>query len=112
MQDTEKTISVLWQDYLFLTTEMGRFLEKQDIDLFLELISQRERLQSMIENKQKQMGMNSPPKEEILTEINKANQVVMDKLRYLMNMEDKQHNLSHAYDVYNSNLGIRADWKS
>lgn len=113
MQDVEKSISALWQDYLFLTTEMGKFLDKQDFDLFLELVSQRERLQSMIESKQNQACKDSPPEDGLLAEINKVNQVVICKLQYLMNMEDKQQNLSRAYDGYSSSfVGIRMDWKS
>lgn len=112
MDDAGKSLSVLWQDYLFLTTEMGKFLDKQDFDLFLELVSQRERLQAMIESKQSQCT-DSPPEDKVLIEINKANQVVMNKLRYVMNMEDKQQNLSRAYDGYSSTfVGVRMDWKS
>lgn len=113
MQNAEKTISALWQDYLFLTTEMGKFLDKQDLDLFLELVSQRERLQTMIENRQSQACKDTAPEEDLLTKINQANQLVLTKLKYMMNMEEKQHNISRAYDKYsNSSVGGHMDWKS
>ena len=113
MEKIEKTISVLWQDYLFLTTEMEKFLDKQDLDLFFELISQRDRLQTMIESRQQQFPNDSPPRAGILAEINKVNQVVMNKLRSAMNREDKQHNISRAYDGYGANfVGMNMEWKS
>jgi len=113
MQTVEKSILVLWQDYLFLTTEMEKFLDKRDFDLFLELVSQRERLQAMIESKQRQICKASPPEEQIMAEIHEANQAVMNKLHYVMNMEDKQQHLSRAYDGYSSTfVGIRMDRKS
>lgn len=113
MHDIEKTISELWQNYLFLTTEMEKFLDKQDLDLFLELVSQRERLQIMIEKKQSQSCQEPLPKESLLAEIKQANQLVLNKLKYMMNMEDKHHSISRAYDRYaNNSVGGHMDWKS
>ena len=39
----------LWQDYLFVTKEMGKCLVRKDYELFAELISQREQLQSLLD---------------------------------------------------------------
>lgn len=113
MEGIEKTVSALWQDYLFLTKEMGKFLDKQDLDLFLELVSQRERLQTMIEKRQSQAYQDTPPDQSLLSEIAQTNQLVLNKLKYMMNMEDKQHNISRAYDRYaNNSIGGHMDWKS
>lgn len=113
MENIKKTLLELWKDYLFLTTEMEKFLDKQDYDMFFELVSQRERLQSMIESRQQQYPNDSLPGKGMLAEINSINQVVMNKLRYAMNREDKQHNISRAYDGYGANsLGISMEWKS
>ena len=114
MPDAEKTIAVLWQDYLFLTTEMKKFLDKQDLDLFVELVSQRDRLQGMIESAQQKSCKDCPSTKGLLSQINTANEEMMNKLHYVMNMENKQQNLSRAYDGYSSSslIGIRTDWKS
>ena len=113
MPNAEKNIAVLWQDYLFLTTEMKKFLDKQDFDLFVELVSQRDRLQGMIESAQQESCKDCPPSKGLLAQINTANEDMMNKLHYVMNMENKQLNLSRAYDGYSSSLvGMRTDWKS
>ena len=109
----EKSASVLWQDYLFLTQEMNKFLDKQDSDMFLELLTQRERLQSMIENKYSQDFINSKQGQEICTEIAETNHIISNKVQYILNTEQKNQNLSRAYDgLNNSTVGIRMDWKS
>lgn len=113
MEAIEKTISALWKDYLFLTTEMEKFLDKQDFEMFFELVSQRERLQVMIEERQQQSPNDSLPGGGILAEINKMNQVVTEKLKCAMNREDKQHNVSRAYDGYGSNFNAGGmEWES
>ncbi|MDF2635267.1 MAG: hypothetical protein K0R78_2141 [Pelosinus sp.] len=110
---TEKSISVLWQDYLFLTKEMNKFLDRQDSEMFLELLSQRERLQSMIENKPSQDFIDSKQGQEMCTEIAKINHIMADKVQYILNMEQKNQSLSRAYDgLNNPTIGLRMDWKS
>ena len=40
----------LWKDYRFLTRgNVGRFLARQELDMFYELLDQRQALQAMIE---------------------------------------------------------------
>lgn len=113
MDGIEKTTSALWNDYLFLTKEMEKFLDKPDLDLFYELVSQRERLQSMIESRQQQFSNEEPPGDDVVAEIHRVNQVVTNKLRYAINREDHHHNISLAYDGYGSRpIGMGMDWKS
>ncbi len=40
----------LWQDYHFLTQEMSKFLVRNDIDLFFELMNQREKIQAELDS--------------------------------------------------------------
>ena len=113
MASAEKSIVTLWQDYLFLTQEMYKFLDQQDIDMFLELLTQRERLQSMIENKHSPDFTNSKQGKEIVAEIAETNRIIANKVQYILNTEQKNQNLSRAYEgLNNSTVGIRMDWKS
>ena len=109
----EKSIVELWQDYIFLTQEMNKFLDKQDTDMFLELLAQRERLQLIIESKHSQEYINSEEGKGLAANIFKINNIISKKVQYILNMEQKNQNLSRAYDGLSaSNLGIRMDWKS
>ncbi len=97
----ERSIQGLWEDYLFLTKEMGKFLD-QDMDLFYELMDQRERLQKIIEKVGDESFCLSTPGQQLLQSIQKINQNVTLKLQYIMNNSRNQHNRSNAYD----SLGI------
>ncbi len=49
MTSSQRTAAELWQDYLFLSREMLKFLERKEHELFLELMSQRETVQQMLD---------------------------------------------------------------
>ena len=91
----------LWADYLFLTKEMGHFLDKQDMDLFYELMEQRGKLQAIIENTNDESFCASASGRELLQTIQKNDHRVMLKLQYHINQSRNQHTISNAYD----NLG-------
>lgn len=56
IDDQQKTEKVLWQDYHFLTHEMVKCLNHDDFSLFEELLSQRQKLQLMIDACRKHAG--------------------------------------------------------
>lgn len=113
MISAEKTITELWQNYLFLTQEMNKFLDKQDHDMFLDLLEQRERLQPMIEGTNSQEFVDSKQGSEIIAEISQFNHIIANKVQHFLNREHKNQNLSRAYDSFRqSNIGMRMDWKS
>jgi len=106
----QKSIQELWDDYYFLTKEMGKFLELQDMELFAELLEQRETLQKMIEAAQDDDFALSDSGKELLQTIQKANQNVVLKLQYLINNSRNQHNISRAYDGLGTDfVGNRMD---
>ncbi|MDD2421499.1 MAG: hypothetical protein PHC60_08965 [Heliobacteriaceae bacterium] len=90
----------LWRDYLFLTREMGKCLEKQDFALFLELLEQRERLQGMIE---KAAGGGGPTasreaREELLVQIRAENEQLQIRFRAFSQQQQHRLNVSKTYD--------------
>lgn len=93
----EKSIQGLWNDYLFLTQEMGKFLDKQDMDLFYELMDQRERLQNIIEKVGDESFCLSTPGQQLLQSIQRINENIRLKLQYILNNSRNQNNISNAY---------------
>lgn len=88
----------LWNEYLFLTREMAKFLDKQDYDLFFEIMRQREGLQQQLDEcaddyKKTQEGR------AVLESIRTENHVIMQKLRLFLNRAKQQQSVSQAYDV-------------
>ena len=103
----------LWKDYLFLTKEMGKFLDKHDLEMFFELLEQRQRLQDIIETTDNHDFPLSASGRELLQCIEDTNQIVTAKLQFLINNSRNQENLSRAYENMGAvSIGKRMDWQS
>ncbi|MCW2278800.1 hypothetical protein [Heliophilum fasciatum] len=107
--ETSASVSSLWQDYHFLTVEMRRCLERRDVDLFLELINQRERLQKRIESMSTSIGA----AERIsIAQILKENEAVIMQMRRIMQEGRRHIELKEAYDSYSGDgTGENVDWQ-
>ena len=92
-----KTARELWQDYRFLTQEMLKFLTKQDMDLFYELMKQREHLQAMIDEAADEGFKNSPEGRELLIEIQQDSQLIAKRLQLQLNSGKRQQQVAAAY---------------
>ena len=99
----------LWQKYLVLTDELLKFIDKQDIDTFLELISQRDKL---IEN-MKALPENDFRKTEecqnMIEQIKPMDTQIMYKARAWLNKSRRQNSAVKSYDITGTagNFGIR-----
>lgn len=87
-----------WQDYLFLTREMKKFLFKQDLDIFLSLVEQREKLQITLEKLADKDYYASPEGKSLLLQVQQENQKMMTQFHIAFNRLKKQENVSQAYE--------------
>lgn len=90
-------VKKLWNDYLFLTREMAKFLDRQDYDLFFELMRQRENLQQTLDES-KDNYKNTVDGRAVLASIRGLNQTIMQKLQLLLNRAKYKQTVSLAYD--------------
>ncbi|AET70298.1 hypothetical protein Desor_4897 [Desulfosporosinus orientis DSM 765] len=97
-----KSVQALWQDYHFLTKEMHKFLIKQDMILFYDLMNQREGLQSLIEQAPDNGFRQSAEGRCLLKEIEEVNQAVLQAMRIRMGNSRRQHQVSKAYSAVNT----------
>lgn len=88
----------MWLDYRFLTKEMVKFLGKKDMDLFYELMNQREQLQVMIDQIADDGFKASTEAQEIFGEIQRDNQLITHNLQFQINLGKRQHQVAAAYD--------------
>lgn len=93
----ERTAEALWQDYLFLTKEMLKFLDREDMELFHELMDQRERMQSIIDETPDNGFRVSSQGRSLLAEIAKENQVLMNSFQTAHQRVKKHHQVAEAY---------------
>ncbi|EHL04598.1 hypothetical protein HMPREF0322_04685 [Desulfitobacterium hafniense DP7] len=107
---TEKTPESLWQDYLFLTKEMLKFLDKQDMELFHELMNQREQMQTLLEETPDDSFRNSPAGRRILNEIREENQILMNRFQATHSKAKQHHQVAEAYSGGNQHPGNHRNW--
>jgi len=106
-----KSAKALWQDYRFLTKEMIKFLAKQDMELFNELMNQRERLQTMLNQVNDDGFKDSTEGQTILAEVQQDNQSIIDNVQVLLSQSKRQHQVSQAYSAASTTAVSLMSWK-
>jgi len=106
-----KTTHQLWLDYSFLTKEMVKFLGKQEMDLFYELMNQREQIQVMITQTADDGFRTSADGRRLLLEIQSDSHFITHTLQFKLNTGKRQHQVSAAYDGDTGAPVSRMSWK-
>lgn len=106
----DKSIQDLWQDYRFLTKEMMKFITKGDMDLFYNLMNQREKLQSIIDKTSDDGYKLSPEGKSLLTEIQQDNQEITYNLQVLIGKVKQKQKVSEAYRAVSTTTLSRMNW--
>ena len=91
-------LNAKWQDYLFLTHEMKKFLMKQDLDLFFSLVEQRETLHAELEKISDTDYNTSVDGKKRLREIKIVNDEMMGQFHAVFNSMKKQRTVSRSYE--------------
>lgn len=91
-------LHAMWQDYLFLTQEMKKFLVKRELDMFFSLLEQRQTLQTELEKYPDKGYYTLPEGKGILLQIQQENQKMMTQFHMVFNGMKKQESVSQAYE--------------
>lgn len=96
-----RTRQELWQDYLFLSQELIKFVSPEDFELFTDLLEQRERLQPLIDVAPDVAEyQKSEAFRELVDRVTVLNETIANRLRFFKNAALRQQNLANAYDGY------------
>ena len=95
----------LWQTYLTLTKELLKFINKQDIDTFLDLVPQRSQLIEKLEALPSKDYLKLDEFKAIAEEIKPMDKEIMYKARAWLTRSRRQNNVVRSYDLGNSMLG-------
>ena len=95
----------LWQTYLSLTKELLKFIDKQDVDTFLELVPQRTQLIEKIEALPSKEYRKLDEFKKIAEEIKPMDKEIMYKARAWLNRSRRQNNMVRSYDLGGSMIG-------
>ena len=100
MSDNSKMAAELWQKFLMLTQEMLKFIEKNDIDMFLNLLEQRLGLQKQIETLADDVYHKTTAGQAIISKINPLNEQIQILVQKWLNNSRQQQQRAKAYDSY------------
>ena len=95
-----------------MTKEMMKFLTKQDMELFYDLMNQRERLQTIIDQTADDDGFKvSPARTELANEIQQDSQNISQICRLDSGSSKRQHQVSEAYGAASTTAVSQMNWK-
>ncbi|EAX46784.1 hypothetical protein TcarDRAFT_0748 [Thermosinus carboxydivorans Nor1] len=100
MDEAVRSGRQLWQDYLFLTREMGKCLARNDFDLFTELLGQRQRLQELIEAAGDQEFTRSAAGRQLFAAIQAENAAITRQLQLFLNRAKTAQAATRAYERF------------
>jgi len=98
---------IIWQKYLTLTQELLKFINKQDIDTFLELVPQRDRLIELDKKLPSREYRQLQEFKDIAEQIKPMDREIMYKARAWLNKSRRQNSAVRSYDLTNSMLGTQ-----
>ncbi|MCE5286509.1 MAG: hypothetical protein LLG02_11780 [Pelosinus sp.] len=96
MENTE--LQEKWQDYLFLTEEMKKFIMQRDLELFFALVDQRGVLQQQIEKLPDEAYYTSSAGKALLQQIKLANAEMLKCFHMVFNAMKQQENVVQKYE--------------
>ena len=100
----------LWRDYLFLTKEMAKFLDRHDLEMFFTLMDQRGQLQTMIDEAGPYDFDQTPDGRALLSTIRNHDMAIVVKLQTAFNAARQQQTAAVAYQgLGGGEVGVRMD---
>lgn len=96
--DNDKEAAELWRIFLVLTQEMDKFIEQDNVDMFLDLLEQRLALQKKIEALDNRTYHLSAAGREIIGKIGPIDADIRYKSQRWLNKTKKSQAMARAYD--------------
>lgn len=88
----------LWRKFFVVTQEMRKFLERNDIDMFLSLLEQRQRLQALLEDLRDDTYHRTAAGKALIAQINPINAEIQYQAQLWLNKTKRQQATARAYD--------------
>ena len=94
-----QTAKKLWTNYLALTQELLKFIDRQDIDTFMMIVEHRQNLIKQIEKLPSREYRKLKEFKEIADKIQPMDREIMYKARGWLNKSRRQNNVVRSYDL-------------
>ncbi|MBR1398321.1 MAG: flagellar protein FliT [Selenomonadaceae bacterium] len=90
---------MLWNKYFLLTQELLKFIDKQDIDTFVDIVSQRDRLIEKMKSLPKNDFRETDECKNLIENIKPMDMQIMYKARTWLNKSRRQNSAVKSYDL-------------
>lgn len=97
-----------WKKFEFLTHEMKRFLDQNDVDTFLNLLEQRNYFEKMIMTSSERTFVKSEEGRALLKELHAINHSISMGVQQWMNKTRGSRNATRAYESLG--MGTSSGW--
>lgn len=98
-EELTRTAKNLWTNYLSLTQELLKFIDRQDIDTFMIIVEHRQHLIKKIEELPSHEYRKLKEFKEIADKIKPMDREIMYKARGWLNKSRRQNNVVRSYDL-------------
>ena len=98
-EKTLKEARSLWQKYFTLTTELLKFSDQQDNELFVDLVNQRERLLNKIKALPENNYRNSAECKALIDKMIPMDKQIIYRAKAWLNKARRQTGMVHSYDL-------------
>lgn len=89
----------LWYRYLDISKELLKYINLQDIDMFLNLVDQRQRLMEMMQAVENPVFRHTPEGEAVRDEIKPLDMQIIYKARTWLNKSKRNNMTVRSYDI-------------
>lgn len=90
----------LWEKYLVVTKELLKFIDEEEIDTFLDLVDQRQRLMEMLQVLPDHEYARSPDGVALRKQIEPMDMQIMYKARSWLNKSKRNNTTVRGYDSF------------
>lgn len=98
MENLDAKAEELWKKFFVLSQEMLKFLEREEIDLFLSLMEQRGQIQNMLEVLGPSKWTKSLAGQQLYQQLMPVDRQIHYKARQWLNKSKKSQQVVSAYD--------------
>lgn len=98
MVNDDQRAAALWKKFSVLTEEMYRFIKKNDIDTFFELLRQRIEIQDQIEKLDNHTYHKTVEGSAVIAAINPLNSKIHSMAQSWLIRTRNRNNMVHSYD--------------
>lgn len=97
-----RSMEAWWRDYAFLTHEVFKFVDRQNWDMVLNLLDQRDMLQTQIDEQADRGFASSAAGRALIGDIMREEQAISQRMKQSLNQAQNRQKVAKAYDAFSA----------